>query len=217
MRLLKVLGLKRLKFPSKREILPDLPWLIPLGAFVLPFIGFMLDYITTGRIPSIGRIDMAERSIRLPFQISSAFNLILAPLVAYAFMRVLNSKWLERMDFRNILLLGTCFGICLALTVEPGFVFTIGAAVGLGLLLYGGYDAGFMASVIISFKLGLISGIGMMFGSCFAFSLNFGMTVGAVIGIGMGFLFGLSVLFGSLLGALCSSLSATLSTDTNLT
>ena len=86
MKLLRTLEkLTRLKFPPKSEIEEDLPLLIPFLILILPLGYYFTAYLFTGQIPVVRRIYLTERVILLPFPISGLFDILFAPLIAYAF------------------------------------------------------------------------------------------------------------------------------------
>ncbi len=205
------------KIKKRLEIKKSLPWLIPLSAFIFP-VGYCLAaYLTMGSIPVINRIYLSEEHpIQLPFPYSSAWDIILAPLLAYIFICIYRHKWMKDMDLRNIMLLGLGFGICKILAIDPGFVLVIGFFTGLGIMFCFGSDSGFKTGATFSFGLGLGIGVGLVFGFGFISGLTMGLGAGMVLGMGMGLVMGFVTLVGGLLGTVIAVLRAYLSRSSEM-
>jgi len=196
------------KMLTWKDFEPDVPWIIPFYTFVLTATYWGMYFIFYKKFPVTKTIYLTESwCVVLPFSISRAFDVVLLPFLAYLVVRAFNRKWLEQMDLRIFILLGTCFGFLGGYLSGLGAALPLSMIIGLTIGFSVGHDVGLKNGLILSTALGASFGFGTLIGISLIFmtakGLVFGLAASILPALASDFALGIGCLIGATLSVAC--------------
>lgn len=191
-----------------KDFEPDIPWIVPFYAFVLTATYWGLYLAFYQKLPVTKIIYLTEDlRVVLPFSISRAFDVILFPLLAYAFVRTFNRKWLEQVDLRIFILLGICCGFLAGYLSGLSATLPLSMVIGLTIGFSVGRDVGLKNGLVLSIGIGASFGFGILIGASMIFAivkgLIFGLAASMLPALAFDFAIGVGCLIGVVLSVAC--------------
>lgn len=192
------------RFPMVTQRKEFLMHFAPMIAFVVTGLSWFAWYFFFGSIPKTHTAILWNKQLNLPFNVSRLWDIPLAGIITYGFIRSLSTRWVHAMNLRRLILVGACFGLCVETLISIELLVAISFIVGFTLVYVAGEDIGPKDALKLSFGIGL----GLAIGTGFGFSLVYGAFAGLAFGIVVGTFLGLFLGIVAYTGGFLNVLSA---------